>query len=146
VSTPVSDRTVTLRRTFDARRERVFRAWTEPDAIADWFGTRGTEVVSAAVDLRVGGDYKLVVRGGGQTGELYGTYREAEPPGRLVYTWQWHWPDRRTRESLVTVEFHDLGDATEMVLTHEGLRSDNSVQFHTTGWNESLERFGELLG
>jgi uncharacterized protein YndB with AHSA1/START domain len=140
-------RTVTLRRPLPAAREDAFKAWTEPDAIAQWFGTPGTEVLEAEVDLRVGGGYRLLVSGVGETGELVGTYLEVEAPERLVYTWRWQWPGRRPmRESVVTVEFRELGERSEIFLTHEGLASEHSVEFHTNGWNASLEGFVELLG
>jgi uncharacterized protein YndB with AHSA1/START domain len=133
-----------VRRTFPFPRDRVFAAWTEPDAIAEWFGEAETEMLSAAVDLRVGGAYRLDMRNGEQTGAVEGTYLEVDPPERLVYSWRWDLPGRGPgHESQVTVDFRDLGGTTEIVVTHEGLPSDESAAFHRHGWMTSLERFGQ---
>ena len=61
MSTPVSDRTVTLRRTFDARRERVFRAWTEPELIKLWFAPKPWTTARVEADVRPGGSNLVVM-------------------------------------------------------------------------------------
>ena len=137
---------VVVRRTLAFPRERVFLAWTEPDAIAEWFGEPRTQMLSAVVDLRVGGGYRLDVRNGDQTGAVEGVDLEVDPPERLVYSWRWDLPGRGPgRESRVTVEFRDLGGRTEIVITHDGLVTDESAAFHTQGWKASLERFEQSL-
>jgi uncharacterized protein YndB with AHSA1/START domain len=139
-------RGLTLRRTYPCAREEVFAAWTEPDALASWFGGAVAETLSAAVDLRVGGAYRLTVQNGAQVGSVEGVYKEVTPPERLVYTWRW---DRTEieggRESLVTVEFHDRDGATEVVVTHEGIKTDESFAFHVGGWTASLEELWQVL-
>jgi uncharacterized protein YndB with AHSA1/START domain len=139
---PVS--ALTVRRTFACPREEVFEAWTDPDALVRWFGGALARTLSAAVDLRVGGAYRLTMQSGGQVGAVEGVYREVAPPERLVYTWRLDIPGG-AREALVTVEFHDREGATEVVITHEGLPTEESFEFHLGGWNASLERLGEML-
>jgi uncharacterized protein YndB with AHSA1/START domain len=124
----------------------VFEAWTDPDALATWFGGAIAETLSATVDLRVGGAYRLTMKNAAQVGSVEGVYREVEPPERLVYTWRWDRPEvEGGRESLVTVEFHDRDGATEVVITHEGIKTDESFAFHVGGWTASLEGLGEVL-
>jgi uncharacterized protein YndB with AHSA1/START domain len=136
--------TLTLRRTYACPREDVFKAWTEPDAIVKWFGGETGKAQSVAVDLRVGGAYRFTlespVRGVGTVG---GVFQEVEIPERLVYTWQWE--VEGTRASLVTVEFRDRDGETELVLTHEGLGTEESLAFHGEGWTSSLEALGHVL-
>jgi uncharacterized protein YndB with AHSA1/START domain len=146
VDAHASARDVTVRRTFARPREDVFEAWTDPDALVRWFGGALAQTLSAAVDLRVGGAYRLAMRSGAQVFALEGVYREVEAPERLVYTWRWDGLDiDEGRESLVTVLFRDREGATEVVVTHEGIRTHESLVFHEGGWTASLEQLGELL-
>ena len=82
-------REITITRVYEAPRELVWRAWTEPELIKRWWSGGGAhgEVTSVEVDLRVGGAWRYVVRGDHGT-ELgwSGTYREIEPHERLVST------------------------------------------------------------
>jgi uncharacterized protein YndB with AHSA1/START domain len=105
-----------LRHTFEFPREEVFDAWTNPAALVSWFG-RPREAVSATVDLRIGGGYRLAIAAEEQIVTVRGLYLEVDPPQRLVYTWRWEvdgYP-----ESVVAVEFHDLGGKTEVLLTQQ---------------------------
>jgi len=137
-------RSLKLRRTIARPREVVFDAWTDPDALMRWFGGALGQTLSAAVDLRVGGAYRLTMESGAQVGAVEGVYREVERPDRLVFTWRW---DRLEidggQESLVTVEFRDHDGETEVVVIHEGI--DESLAFHVGGWTASLERLREVL-
>jgi uncharacterized protein YndB with AHSA1/START domain len=139
-------RVLTLRRTIARPRDDVFQAWTDPDALMTWFGGAMAKALSAAVDLRVGGTYRLTMQSGAGIAAVEGMYQEVQPPVRLVYTWRWDRPEiDGGRESLVTVEFRDREGATEVVLTHEGIETDESFTFHTRGWTTSLERLGQVL-
>jgi uncharacterized protein YndB with AHSA1/START domain len=139
-------RPLTVRRTLRAPREVVFDAWTDPDALTRWFGGALGRTLSAAVDLRVGGAYRFTMESGGEVGSVEGIFREVEPPERLVYTWRWDRPEiEGGRESLVTVEFRDRDGATEVVLVHEGLETDEGLEFHEGGWTASLERLEQVL-
>jgi uncharacterized protein YndB with AHSA1/START domain len=84
------DHTLRMSRVFDAPREEVFRAWTDPAELKDWWGPGEFTCPEAAVDLRPGGTYRLVMQPKeGNAMVLGGTYRDLEPPERLVYTWRW---------------------------------------------------------
>jgi uncharacterized protein YndB with AHSA1/START domain len=137
---------LTLRRTIDRPRQEVFEAWTDPEALMTWFGGVRAKTLTAAVDLRVGGAYRLTMQSGPETGTVEGLYREVDPPERLVYTWRWNRPEiDGGRQSLVTVEFRDRDGATEVVITHAGIETEESFAFHTRGWAASLERLEQVL-
>jgi uncharacterized protein YndB with AHSA1/START domain len=137
---------LTVRRTIGRPRDEVFRAWTDPDALVSWFGGAKARTLSAAVDLRAGGSYRFTVESGGEVAAVEGVYREVEPPERLVYTWRWDGLDVDDRRwSLVTVEFQDRDGATEVVVTHEGIETANSFEFHQGGWTASLQELGQVL-
>jgi uncharacterized protein YndB with AHSA1/START domain len=81
-------------------------------------------------------------------GVIVGTYREVAPSSRLSFTFAWENPVldlMDTGETLVTVEFHGAGDGTEVLLTHERLRSDAIANFHELGWQNCFDRLLEFL-
>ena len=135
-----------LRRVFTAPRERVFRAWTDPEELKSWFGPSDEFTVPIVeVDLKVGGKYRIELKT--PKGELYvvvGTYQEVRAPEKLVYTWSWE--QGETRDTLVTVEFRDLGGSTEVSVTHERFPNEEARGMHEQGWTGCLGRLGKLVG
>nr|AHZ45584.1 activator of Hsp90 ATPase 1 family protein [uncultured bacterium] len=81
-----SEREVRIVRTFNARRELVFRAWTEPDLVKRWIaGPEGWSVTKSEGDVRAGGNYRIEWSGpDGASMGMDGTYREIDPPTRIV--------------------------------------------------------------
>ncbi|HEX9705438.1 MAG TPA: SRPBCC domain-containing protein [Gemmatimonadales bacterium] len=137
--------TLRLRRTFQAPRERVFRAWTEPSVMVRWKAPGEGTVPLAEVDLRVGGAYRVHMRGpDGTEYHLKGTYRVVDPPKKLVYTWLWE-TNPEMGETVVTVEFRDVGGSTELVLTHELFPTDDDRKQHETGWTSCFEKLAQTL-
>jgi uncharacterized protein YndB with AHSA1/START domain len=134
-----------VRRTFAAARQRVFDAWTSANALKRWHAPENATVEDATVDFRVGGGYEVRMRGNdGQLHRVAGEYREIDPPSRLVYSWAWQDTERSSR-SVVTVEFFDRGEATEVVLTHTGLETEQEIQGHRHGWIGCLEKLATVL-
>jgi len=134
-----------LSRAIKADPETVFRAWTEPEHLNQWSAPEGMDV-TAEVDLRVGGSYRLRMKNA--DGEEYiavGVYREIDPPRRLSYTWTWEHGEHEVGETLITVEFKDLGGSTEVHLTHELLPHEESRAAHEQGWESCLNRLEGLF-
>ena len=138
-------RALRVRRRYEHPREEVFRAWTDPSALAVWFGGAAAKALSVALDLRIGGEYRLTMQSGSRVGAVTGVFQEVDPPARLVYTWRWD-REEDPHESLVTVDFIEAPGGTDLVLTHEGLESMDSLVFHDGGWHASLEELEVLLG
>ena len=139
---------VVIRRVIGAPRERVFRNWTEPEQLRRWWGPGGFTCPDAQVDLKIGGTYRLVMQapGGGPLMSVAGTYSTVDPPALLVYTWRWDTgPAASDHESLVTVEFNDLGNGrTEVVVTHERFPAGHDVSPYRSGWDEGLEKLDAI--
>ena len=134
-----------LDRHYPVAPEKVWRAWTDPEAVKKWWGPGGPQPVAVAeLDVRVGGRFRIVF-GGAEGGdhEVRGVYREVVPNRKLVFTWTW--PNSTPeRESLVTIEFKATGGGTELVFRHERLFDETVRDNHKQGWSESfvkLERF-----
>ena len=135
---------VRLVEVFDAPRDRVFAAWTETERLKRWWGPGAYRTTYAAVDLRPGGRYELTLEPGAM--RLVGEFREVVAPERLVYTWRWAAGVPDTRESLVTVEFRDLGAQTEVVLLHDNFAGPGPVDMYGAGWASGLEKLRAHLG
>ena len=139
-----------LRREYPVAPEKVWRAWTDPEALKEWWGPGGNDPVSLAqLDVRVGGRFRIVFGGPqGRDHEVQGVYREVVPNRKLVFTWTW--PNSTPeRESLVTILFKQVASGTELVFLHEGHYDETVRDGHKQGWSESfvkLERFlkGEM--
>ena len=143
---PSTENTLNLRRIFKAPREKVFRAWTDPEELKKWWGPEGYATPSAEVDLRVGGKYRLGMRKlpDGEIFYLTGIYREVRPPERLVYSWRWE-AEPEYGETQVTVDFRQAGNSTEVVLTHEFFPTGKARDDHNRGWSSCLDRLAKLL-
>ena len=133
-----------IRRLVPAARERVFDAWTQAKDLDRWTAPPPM-TARAQVDLRVGGRYRIVMRGpDGVDRAVGGVYRVVERPSKLVYTWKWE--ESPMGDSIVTVEFHARGKETEVVLLHEGLTDDASRARHEHGWNGCLDNLVDFMG
>jgi uncharacterized protein YndB with AHSA1/START domain len=134
-----------LERTYDAPRERVYEAWTNPEVLRRWWAAGPDfEGVAAEIDVRTGGRIRLTMRApDGQEHSGGGQYTEVDPPGHLAYTWAWEGTDGH--ESLVSVDFVEVDGATTVRLVHTGLASEESVAQHGHGWSACLDNLGRVL-
>jgi uncharacterized protein YndB with AHSA1/START domain len=142
-----AERELVIRRTFNAARELVFRAWTEPQLLAQWSCPRGFSFTAQSGDLRVGGSFSATMRSPeGTEHRLRGVYREIVPPERLVFTHLW--VDERGNpgpETLVTVTLTEHDGRTEMMF-HQGIFTSVAArEGHEQGWQGCFERLEELL-
>ncbi|MDQ3957358.1 MAG: SRPBCC domain-containing protein [Actinomycetota bacterium] len=141
---------VRVSRIVAAPREHVFRAWTDPRNVERWWGRPdGVAVAVTEMDARPGGGFRIVM-GAGEGAEMAmaGTYVDLVPPERLVFLFEWDRPlpipGGDSGASRVTVEFHERGETTEVVVIHEGQPTREMEGFHLTGWTWSLDRLASL--
>jgi uncharacterized protein YndB with AHSA1/START domain len=153
VQTP-DDATLILKRMLNAPQERAFKVWTSAEHIQLWMQPEPGMVVSlASMDLRVGGKYRIQMRT--PDGEFFtavGAFNEVKAPERLVYTWDWEKDGSGTefgevegKPSLVTVEFLERGERTEMVLTHSRFATVESRDNHARGWGKLVDNFSRFV-
>jgi uncharacterized protein YndB with AHSA1/START domain len=135
-----------IERSYRAPAQAVFDAWTSPEVMRRWFhGEHAWETPVAEVDLRLGGNVRVVMRdpvkdaehGGG------GHYTEIDPPTRLAFTWTWDSDD--DRETLIELDFEETEGVTTVRLTHNGLRDRESVISHEGGWSNCLDNLAPVL-
>lgn len=135
-----------LTRLYPVAPEKVWRAWTDAEALKRWFGPGVADRVSLAeLDVRVGGRFRLVFGGAdGKAHEVSGVYKEVVPHRRLVFTWSW---PRTTpeRESLVTIELNAAPRGTDFVFRHEQFFDEKVRDDHARGWAGSLLKLERAL-
>jgi uncharacterized protein YndB with AHSA1/START domain len=137
---------LTLTRIVDGSVEEVFRAWTDGELMRRWWGPADFSTPVAELDPRPGGHYRLVMQApGGRRMAVVGTYREVDPPRRLVFTWRWEDGVPDDIESLVTLELTSLGARTELVLTHGGFPDERTAAPYRDGWEAALPKLAALF-
>ena len=154
-----TDRFVSITRVYDAPRELVFKAWTEPERLVRWYAPRGCTTLDCRVDLRVGGAFHYGIRNP-EFGDCRcrGVYLEIVEPERIVFELGFDeeaggpavpphieaeadWP----RKTVVTVEFAERDGKTVLTL-HQTVRE--SIARRTgalPSWYQMLDRLAELL-
>ena len=145
--TSIAERELTIRRTFAAPRALVFKAWTEPQHLAQWSCPRGFSIAENRGELRVGGGFAATMRSPeGTEHRVQGVYREIAPPERLVFTHAWlDASGTPGPQTLVSVTLVERNGATEMTF-HQGVfESQASRDGHREGWSSSFERLEQLL-
>jgi len=137
---------LTLNRQYPVAPEKVWRAWTDAEAVKRWWGPGPGEPVSLAeLDVRVGGRFRIVFGGpDGRMHECAGVYKEVVPNRKLVFTWTW--PNSTPeRVSVVTIVFQAVGKGTELQFTHEQLYDEQVRDDHKRGWSSSFDKLERFL-
>ena len=142
--------TLKMQRVFDAPRDLVWRAWSNPEVMVLWMGPVEWPAVSVASDFRVGGAWRICLRSPETGDELWqgGVYTEIEAPARLAFTFRWDegHEDGAPVDTLVTVALSEpRAGRTLMDFTHEGLKSEDSLAGHRHGWSSTADRLEAWL-
>jgi len=148
-SVPAGDQVILITRIFEAARERVFAAWTDPDQVAAWYGPEqfDTPREKVHIELRVGGRWELtmVQRGtGAEYPVRYEIVELVEP--ELIVLRCGPMPEIGLPEGTVTrVEFHDHGDKTRMTLS-DGPYPGEGRGHAQAGWDAAFGKLAALVG
>jgi uncharacterized protein YndB with AHSA1/START domain len=148
-----------ITRVFDAPRELVWRAWTEPERLMRWWGPRAYTVPHCTIDLRPGGRIHLCMRSPhGRDIWNGGVFLEVDEPSRLVMSdyfadevgnpvppTQYGMGPDFPSEAVITVTFEDFGGKTKLTLRQSVPAAVAARYGAYQGWNESLDRLEEEL-
>jgi uncharacterized protein YndB with AHSA1/START domain len=147
VTTP-TDREIHIEREFNAPRDKVFAAYTDPELIPEWWGPRSTTTIVDRMEVKPGGSWRFVARDSdGSETAFRGEYREVTAPERIVQTFEWEGMPGHV--SVETAVFEDLGDRTRVVTTsvfdtpedRDGMLASGMEG----GMNETYDRLDEVL-
>lgn len=148
---------LTIIRIFDAPRELVWQAWTEPEMIQHWWGPEGCTAPEIRVELRIGGNYFFHMEGNGFTHYHVGVYKEIVPQEKLVCTQCFSDADGNVvspagmgmpdmpEETLLSITFEDTSDGkTKMTFRHEGMPQEFG-DMASGGWGQSFDKMAQLV-
>jgi uncharacterized protein YndB with AHSA1/START domain len=145
---PADKTSLEIKRFINAPRERVYRAWTDPEQLKEWWGPEGVRTRKFEADARVGGKYRWdLFNQEGEEMTCRGEYRELQPGKKIVFTWKWDEDEvwDKHGESIVTIELSDRDGGTEVRLIHEKLPSAESRDRHNEGWSSVLDRLDKFF-
>lgn len=138
--------TVNLHRVFTAPPERVYRAFTDPQALVKWMAPHGFVAKVHSMDLRVGGGYKMSFKNFTTQSEqsFGGTYTEVKPNQLLKYNDKFDDPNMPGQMN-VTIAFREVVGGTEVKITQEGIPDMIPVEMCYVGWQQSLHLLAHVV-
>ncbi|MFN3166527.1 MAG: SRPBCC domain-containing protein [Phycisphaeraceae bacterium] len=143
------DASVRLNKLVQAAPQKVYDTWLDPETYPHWFAADpGVNCTSVQIDARVGGTMRIVMLTPGGEFVGGGEFLELQPGRRIVHTWSWENEPNFGANSTITIDLfeadnpHGDGPATEIVLTHEGLKTAHERSDHTGGWWNTLRAIG----
>ena len=143
-----SNATVTASKDFAVTADILYRAWTEPDQLKQWWKPMGNQLTEVNNELKEGGviEYKFKPEGSEDL-VIRGQYLEVVPDEKLVYTWKWQVPDEAVNDSeyKLTVNFRSSDQGSSIQVTQEDNSSPESIKPHQHGWDEALNHLSEFL-
>lgn len=145
--TKPTDREIRIERIFNASRDRVWQAMTDPALVAEWWG-RGNKLVIEKLEVKRGGHWRFVEHSAEGVHGFEGRFREVTPPERVVQTFEWDGMPGYVIINTMTLE--DIGDdRTRMVTTslfHSTEERDGMLESGMEGgMNQSYEALDRLL-
>ena len=136
-----------MQRVLDAPRAVVFRALSDPQELAKWWGPEGFTIPAVESDLRPGGSYRIAMQPPeGEPFYLAGEFLEVDPPQRLSYTFRWEPADAEDRATVVSLSLRDLaGTKTELAFTQGDFATERRRALHEEGWTQTLDKLEALM-
>jgi uncharacterized protein YndB with AHSA1/START domain len=140
-----SGKVVRIERTFAAPAEDVFDAWTSPEVMRRWFHCAPDwDTPTAEVDLRVGGEVRVVMRmPDGTEAGARGEYTLIDRPRRLVMIWAFD--DDAPNEQLIDLSFTESEGSTTVLMVNSGISTDERREAQDWGWNGCLDELERVL-
>lgn len=153
---PENNKELTIVRTFDAKIDVVFRAWTDPEVLVKWWGPNGVSIPECNLDLKPGGSIYIEMLAGAELGNLEGStwpmtgvFKEITPPTKLVYESSAVVDDKPILDTLNTVIFEETEGKTKMtfsvVVTRVTPEAAGPLAGMEMGWNQSIDKLAKLL-
>jgi uncharacterized protein YndB with AHSA1/START domain len=138
-------RVVRIERTFDAPAEEVFDAWTSEEVMRRWLHAgHDWETPSAEVDLRVGGEVRIVMRdpSGAEVG-MGGEYTLIERPHRLEFTWSFS--DHPGNLQRIELQFTEWEGRTTVVMVNSDISTEQRRDEQLDGWQKCLDNLERVI-
>jgi len=153
-------RDIIISRILNAPVSTVWKLWTDPEAVMQWWGPEDYTSPAAQIDLREGGSYLFSMQApseqGGQVSYTGGTYAKVAPMQRLEFTQNLTdaegvllpagaLPDGFSQNVYTIVEFKDVNGLTELTITEKGWSRSLMSVFSYAGMHQSLDKMAAAL-
>ena len=140
---------IELSKEFPVPVDRLFKAWTTEEDLKQWWKPMGNTLTGLVNELSTGGrvEYKFSTDEGVEAFTISGTYKEAQPGKKLVYTWNWKLPSLSVQDTdfLLTIEFATTGGGSSLHVMQEQFTSEEAVLPHKEGWEGALQSLETYL-
>lgn len=143
---------LTITRLINAPRQKVWKAWTDPKLVAQWWGPRNFSIPLCEIDLRPGGRIVIHMSGYGMLAPMAGVFKEIKEPERLVFTSNAYTDATLSKvllEGLTTVTLADEGGKTRVTVHSAILKAapeaTQALAGMDQGWTEQIEKLEEFL-
>lgn len=151
-----NNRDLIINRVFNAPRETVWKYWTDPKLLAQWWGPRGVTNPICIWEAKPQGNIHIVMLAGeelgplkGQEWPMKGTFQEVQEPERLVFTSSAIMDNKPILENLVTITFEEVENKTKMtlhvVITKTTPEAEGPLKGMEQGWGQSIDKLEERL-
>jgi uncharacterized protein YndB with AHSA1/START domain len=140
-----SNPTIQVSKSFDISKEKLYKAWTEPEELKQWWKPMDKQLTKVENEITEGGTVRYQFEDNLQ---VRGEYKEVTPGEKLVYSWIWEVPEESLHkgEYLLTVAFKDEGDGkSSLDISQQNIMEEHAVKPHQTGWDEALEDLKNYL-
>jgi uncharacterized protein YndB with AHSA1/START domain len=133
-----------ISRSFPATREALYKAWTDPDQLKQWWHPLGRRLKDVTNDVRPGGRVAYHFDDGL---EITGEYSEVQDGRHLVYSWNWNLPNEPVDNAqyLLRVDFREEGGESVLEVRQENFSSQQAIKPHQEGWEHALDRLEDFL-
>lgn len=135
----MADIEIVIERVFNAEIDLIWKTWTEPKYLKQWFGSDPYGIVEIAeIDLRLGGKYRIQFTDSDQsTHACRGEYLNIEYLKNLKMTWEWE--SEPNQISDLNIDFIKMVDKTKIILTHSNLIFE-TIHNYEYGWNGAFDK------
>jgi len=147
---------LTITRVYDAPRDLVWKAWTDPELVAQWWGPRGVTSTANSWETKAEGKIDLVMLAGeelgpmaGQKWPMTGEFKQIEEPSKLVFIGNAIVEEKEVLQSLTTVTLDEEEGKTKMtvhiVVTKTTPEAAGPLSGMEMGWNQQLDKLRDFL-
>ena len=129
---------VHVTKNFPVKKEELYKAWTEPEQLKQWWKPMGKQLTAVENNIKQGGQIRYQFEDDLQ---VSGTYKEVDEGTKLVYSWKWQFPQESVHNGdyRLTVEFKDSEEGSALDVSQENIQQEHAVKPHEEGWNEALD-------
>ena len=144
METDQKDNVIQIERQFDVDVDKLFRAWTEPEQLKQWWQPMGHPLTNVVNELKEGGKVEYHVGDAGL--QITGTYSEVAQNEKLVYSWIWNMNDEGSESGYtLNISFSSEGEGSKIHIVQEGFSGPEFLKPHQDGWEKGLNDLSSYL-